>query len=178
MVMIKFLYLSLAGFFPYRGIQICTFPLFLQDPLKQINAPFSVSLVVTDLWPVAVISFKFHDSLLHNGKLYHQHFLCEVSLQKTPLLSNDISKPLQCFESQAQLILNVHHARLALGSAALRHSWSVFFKLLAEWITIRGPGTVTVVVSILLLLFWLKSNLFLMSLSRSLLHQIDLLNSK
>lgn len=102
---------------------------------------------------------------LHNRELLYQlSFLFKFSLQKPPLLSSTTSKPLLHCEVQKQLILDVHHSPAALGSAARSHR-GLFS---TEQITIRGPGTVTAVISISLLLFWLKSNLFLMSLSLAL----------
>lgn len=115
--------------------QICMFPILPLDPFKQLIPAPCVSLLVTGLEPKAVTSTRFQDSLnlLLNKKFHHQlSFLCKVSLQKTPLLSDRVSKPLLHFELQKQLILDIHHVCLAFESAALRHSWSVFLKLLVE----------------------------------------------
>lgn len=110
------------------------------------------------------MSTKFQDSLslVHNKKLHHQlTFQSKVSSKGSLTLRPNFKTFIALWITEAALF---YHAVPAPGSP-----WGVhglcFWKVLAEClqVAISGPCTAVAVISISLLLFWLKFHLFLMS---------------
>lgn len=156
---------SLKMMFPHLLTSRCMFPLHPWDPFKQFMATSCVSLLVTDLWPWALTSTKFQDTFC---------IIESYSISSVSCLSS-LFKSLPCCPAQLlNLCCTVKYksssfwTSITLPQLLEVQLGGICGLFSTEQITIRGPGTVTAVISISLLLFWLKSNLFLMSLSLAL----------